>query len=114
VGGTIEPLFVIETDVSTNIIYTGQGKKHPGLYRNTLLVLSDEIHWIRQDLELEVGGSLEVQARIRYRQSLEKAKLFRQEKGLYVVFENPQSAISEGQFVAWYHDEECLGSGVIS
>src|SRR5690606_14235280 len=30
VGGTPEPLFVIETDVEENVIYTGQGKDHPG------------------------------------------------------------------------------------
>jgi len=48
------------------------------------------------------------------KQPLEKATLYRVEGGLYVIFNNPQSAISEGQFVAWYDDEECLGSGVIS
>jgi len=53
-------------------------------------------------------------ARIRYRQLLEKATLHRTFSGLYVIFENPQSAITEGQFVAWYLNEELLGSGVIS
>jgi len=52
-------------------------------------------------------------ARIRYRQPLEKAVLYRAENGLYVSFENAQSAITEGQFVAWYHEDELLGSGVI-
>lgn len=33
---------------------------------------------------------------------------------MYVVFEQPQSAITEGQFVAWYLDDELLGSGVIA
>ncbi|UCE94547.1 MAG: tRNA 2-thiouridine(34) synthase MnmA, partial [Flavobacteriaceae bacterium] len=33
VGGTAEPLFVIDTDVDKNIIYTGEGKGHKGLYR---------------------------------------------------------------------------------
>jgi tRNA-specific 2-thiouridylase len=33
---------------------------------------------------------------------------------MYVVFDEPQSAITEGQFVAWYEGEELLGSGVIS
>lgn len=114
VGGMVEPLFVIETDVKENIIYTGQGKSHPGLYRNALFVKSDEIHWIREDLVLAIGDSLDVRARIRYRQPLEKAKLYRTAEGLFVVFEDPQSAIQEGQFVAWYHQEECVGSGVIS
>jgi tRNA-specific 2-thiouridylase len=36
------------------------------------------------------------------------------ECGLFVAFENKQSAIQEGQFVAWYQHEELLGSGVIS
>ena len=57
---------------------------------------------------------MEVLARIRYRQPLEKATLYRAENGLYVSFQNPQSAITEGQFVAWYQEDELLGSGVIS
>jgi tRNA-specific 2-thiouridylase len=114
VGGTIEPLFVIETDVNENVIYTGQGKSHPGLYRKGLFVKEEEIHWIREDLALAVDETMEVEARIRYRQTLEKATLYRVEGGMYVIFDHPQAAIAEGQFVAWYQGEECLGSGVIS
>ncbi len=114
VGGTVEPLFVIDTDVVQNIIYTGEGKNHRGLYRNVLLVQNEEIHWIRKDLTLKDGESMKVQARIRYRQALENATLFKVEDGLYVEFENDQSAITEGQFVAWYVGDELLGSGVIS
>jgi tRNA-specific 2-thiouridylase len=113
VGGTVEPLFVIDTDVVQNVIYAGEGKEHQGLYRSVLFVDASEIHWIRPDLALAVGESLAVLARIRYRQALEKAVLFRVENGLYVSFENPQSAITEGQFVAWYREDELLGSGVI-
>jgi len=114
VGGTKEPLFVIDTDVNENVIYVGQGKKHPGLYRRGLFVKQDEIHWIRIDKELQEGESITVMARIRYRQPLEKATLNKINSGLYIIFENPQSAITEGQFVAWYNGEELLGSGVIS
>ena len=114
VGGTVEPLFVIDTDVKENIIYTGQGKQHPGLYRRGLLVKTKDIHWVREDLQLAVGEQMEVSARIRYRQPLEKATLFREKEGLFVLFEKPQSAIAEGQFVAWHQGEELLGSGVIS
>ena len=114
VGGTVEPLFVIDTDVDENVIYTGEGKDHKGLYRNILFVDATEIHWIREDLELEIGQEMRVLARIRYRQSLEMATLYRAENGLYVSFQNAQSAITEGQFVAWYQEDELLGSGVIS
>ncbi|APY07584.1 tRNA 2-thiouridine(34) synthase MnmA [Winogradskyella sp. J14-2] len=114
VGGTKEPLFVIETDVEENVIYTGQGKNHPGLLRNVLFVSNDELHWIREDLALNDGETMDVMARIRYRQPLEKAALHKVASGLYVEFENKQSAITEGQFVAWYNNDELLGSGVIS
>lgn len=114
VGGTKEPLFVIETDVEENIIYTGEGKEHQGLYRNVLFVSNEELHWIREDLALQPGATMEVEARIRYRQPLEKATLHQVENSMFVAFENPQSAIQEGQFVAWYSNEELLGSGVIS
>jgi len=57
---------------------------------------------------------MEVMARIRYRQALEKATLYKVDGGLYVDFEEKQSAITEGQFVAWYVQEELIGSGVIS
>ncbi|WP_304143287.1 tRNA 2-thiouridine(34) synthase MnmA [Mesoflavibacter zeaxanthinifaciens] len=114
VGGTVEPLFVIETDVNENVIYTGQGKNHPGLLRNVLFVSNDELHWIREDLAIKEGETMQVKARIRYRQPLQDATLHKVDSGLYVEFKDAQSAITEGQFVAWYLDEELVGSGVIS
>ncbi|MFC4721136.1 tRNA 2-thiouridine(34) synthase MnmA [Geojedonia litorea] len=114
VGGTVEPLFVIETDVDENIIYTGQGKNHPGLLKKALFVTDAELHWIREDLALKPDETMEVMARIRYRQPLQKATLHKIEGGLYVAFESAQSAITEGQFVAWYLNDELVGSGVIS
>jgi len=114
VGGTVDPLFVIDTDVDENIIYAGEGKNHKGLYRNVLLVKNEEIHWVREDLAIKDGESMNVKSRIRYRQALENAVLFKTVEGMYVEFENDQSAITEGQFVAWYQNDELLGSGVIS
>ncbi|WP_339662605.1 tRNA 2-thiouridine(34) synthase MnmA [uncultured Polaribacter sp.] len=114
VGGTKEGLYVIETDVVENVIYAGEGKGHKGLFRNVLFVANEEIHWIREDLALKSGETMQVDARIRYRQALDNATLYKVESGLYVEFENKQSAIQEGQFVAWYQNEELLGSGVIS
>ncbi|MEP6261727.1 MAG: tRNA 2-thiouridine(34) synthase MnmA [Gillisia sp.] len=114
VGGTPEPLFVIETDVNTNVIYTGQGKDHPGLYRKALFILQEEVHWVRPDLKVDPYQELKVKARIRYRQPLQDATLHPVENGMYIVFEEPQASITEGQFVAWYEGEELIGSGVIS
>lgn len=114
VGGTKDPLFIIATNINTNTIYTGLGSQHPGLFKNTLFIDSSEVHWIRTDLVLKNSQKLEVMARIRYRQPLQKATLHQFENGMYVVFDEPQSAITEGQFVSWYLENELLGSGVIS
>jgi len=113
VGGTPEPLFVIDTDIQKNIIYVGQGHSHPGLMRKALLVKTEDIHWIRKDLALHLGESMKVEARIRYRQPLQKAQLYLSHEGLFVNFETPQSAITSGQFAAWYIGEELIGSGEI-
>ena len=114
VGGTVEPLFIIGTDVVSNTIYVGLGANHPGLFRKGLFVQNQETHWIRQDLRLEIGQSMPTLARIRYRQPLQQATIFQEIDGLYVIFDEPQSAITEGQFVAWHVDNEVVGSGVIS
>ena len=79
-----------------------------------LFVSNEELHWIRTDLAMKNGESMEVLSRIRYRQKLEEAILCKVETGMYVAFKNAQSAITEGQFVAWYLNDELLGSGVIS
>ncbi|GGD25496.1 tRNA 2-thiouridine(34) synthase MnmA [Hyunsoonleella pacifica] len=114
VGGTPEPLFVIDTDIQDNIIYTGQGKNHPGLLKKALFISNEELHWIREDLTLDTNETMEVLARIRYRQPLQKAILHKVVDGLYIEFTALQSAITEGQFAAWYINDELIGSGVIS
>lgn len=114
VGGTKEPLFIIATDVATNTIYTGQGHNHPGLFRKALFIQENEIHWVREDLAIKDGETMDVMVRIRYRQPLQKATLHKFDNGMYISFEAPQSAITEGQFAAWYIGDELIGSGVIS
>ncbi|QTV04758.1 tRNA 2-thiouridine(34) synthase MnmA [Faecalibacter bovis] len=114
VGGKVEPLFVIATDVNENIIYTGQGANHPGLLKKALFIKEDEVHWVREDLALKEGETMEVMARIRYRQPLQVATLHKAKEGMYVEFLNPQSAITEGQFCAWHIGDELVGSGVIN
>jgi tRNA-specific 2-thiouridylase len=114
VGGTKEPLYVIATDVQENRIFAGEGNKHPGLYRKALFIDKKDSHWVRPDLKISVGETLDVLVRIRYRQPLQKATLFQFDKGLYIKFEQAQSAVTQGQFAAWYIDDELIGSGVIS
>ncbi len=113
VGGTKEPLFVLATDTEKNVIYTGQGDSHKGLSKKGLFIGSDEIHWIREDLRMEIGEERDYLLRIRYRQQLFAARLYQQKNGLYIIFEEDQKAITPGQFAAWYEGDELIGSGVI-
>ncbi|MCJ7448161.1 MAG: tRNA 2-thiouridine(34) synthase MnmA [Bacteroidales bacterium] len=113
IGGYKEPLFVIGTDVRNNILYVGEGQSHPGLCRKGLFVKDDEIHWIRTDNMMSSGECREYMVRIRYRQPLQKAKLFRRDDGMYIIFNKLQRGIAPGQFAAWYDGDEVVGSGVI-
>ena len=113
IGGHKDPLFIISTDVNENLIFVGEGQNHQGLFRKALFIDSDEIHWVRPDLKMVTGEVREYLLRIRYRQPLQRAKLFMKSEGLYVVFNEPQRGITPGQFAAWYENDELIGSGVI-
>ncbi|HFX18150.1 MAG TPA: tRNA 2-thiouridine(34) synthase MnmA [Flavobacteriales bacterium] len=114
IGGFKERTFVIDTDVKNNIVYIGEHYTHPGLYRSALQIKNDELHWVRPDLALKAGETLDVDIRYRHLQPLRKGRLHQFEDVLWVEFFEPQQAIAEGQFAAWYHDDELVGSGVIS
>lgn len=113
IGGYTEPLFVIATDVEDNIVYVGEGHSHPGLNRKGLMIREDEVHWIRHDMKLKTGESRDYLVRIRYRQELQKARLFKEKEGIYIIFDRLQRGIAPGQFAAWYEGDEIIGSGVI-
>ena len=113
VGGTPEPLFVIGTDTTSNVIYVGQGEQHPGLSRKALKILNKDVHWVRPDLSIDEDQEMDVWCRIRYRQTLVKAKLKQTADALFIVFDLPMKSITPGQFAAWYLDDELIGSGVI-
>ncbi len=114
IGGFSEPLFVLETDVSKNIIYVGMGESHPALYKKALFVKSNEIHWIREDLKINENETMNVEFRIRYRQPLQSGTIYRFKKGLYILFDKPILSVTSGQFVSWYIDDELIGSGTIN
>ena len=114
VGGTKQPLFVLKTDVLENIIYVGEGKSHPGLFRKVLFIKLEDLHLTRKDKFLNNKNIFKVKARIRYRQPLQDASLLILDSGAFLIFDKKQSAITKGQFAVWYKNQELLGSGVIS
>lgn len=114
VGGHQHPLFIVETNALENLVYVGEGESHPALHRNGLFIPQNEVHWVRPDLALKPGESIEYQVRIRYRQPLVPARLICKSSGIYILFSESQKGIARGQFAAWYSGEELIGSGVIS
>ena len=126
IGGHKDSIFVIGTDIEKNIIYVGEGHTHKGLSRSCLRVLPEEIHWIREDMRMEIGEIRRYRVRIRYRQPLQDATLVMRQNGLFIIFDEPQRGITPGQFAAWYSpikdgsevstcetSVEMIGSGVI-
>ena len=114
IGGFPLPLFIIGTDVKENIIYVGQGEDHPGLYRNGLTVKKENIHWIREDLKIDMNTPTVYDSRIRYRQKLTPCSITSYEFGLKVSFKEIQRGITPGQFISWYKNDELIGSGIIN
>ncbi len=113
IGGSSKPRYVLSTDIDNNVVYVGQGDDHPGLYRTGLMVRRQDVHWLGGQDIMSEGDQYRYDVRIRYRQPLQKATLKMGQDALYVSFEEPQRAISSGQFIAWYQGDELIGSGVI-
>ena len=113
IGGYKEPLFVISTNTQTNEIFVGEGKNHPGLSKKALKVKFSEVNWVNDDYNFENIRDLNLKARIRYRQKLQKISLYKHLDYLYVEFEDFQSAVTKGQFLAIYDNSQLIASGVI-
>ena len=114
IGGFKDPLFVLMKDIDKNILYVGMGSDHPALFKKALFISKKDIHWVRNDLTIQTNQSMEVYFRVRYRQPLEKGKIFMYSNGLFILFDRPISSIASGQFASWYIENELIGSGVIS
>ena len=113
IGGYKEPLFVISTNTQTNEIFVGEGKNHPGLNKMALKVKFSEVNWVNDDYNFENIRDLNLKARIRYRQKLQKIFVYKHLDYLYVEFEDFQTAITKGQFLAIYDNSQLIASGVI-
>ncbi len=114
IGGFKQRTFVIGTDTRTNTVYIGEHYTHPGLYRQALKIPLEDVHWIREDLQLEPGEKMNVKVRIRHQQPLQDAKLHQFDDVLFIEFAKPQQGVAQGQFASWYVDDELLGSAVIN
>jgi tRNA-uridine 2-sulfurtransferase len=109
-------MFVISKDIKENIVYVGVGVNHPGLYKKYLFIKKNDIHWLNNNLtfKIGIGKKLKVKCRTRYKQPLQIATLYLVNNGVYIIYDKPQIAITEGQYAVWYIKEEIIGSGRIT
>ncbi|MBI3897062.1 MAG: tRNA 2-thiouridine(34) synthase MnmA [Gammaproteobacteria bacterium] len=107
-GGAGDAWYVVRKDMASNTLYVAQGEHHPALYHDTLVGI--DAHWIHG---APPAGS-RLQAKTRYRQSDQACQVEpRSDGAVHVVFDTPQRALTPGQSVVFYQDDECLGGAVI-
>jgi tRNA-specific 2-thiouridylase len=103
------PWFVIGKDIQRNVLLVGQGKNHPLLFANRVIV--EDVHWIGKE---KFEGLFECQAKFRYRQK-DQTVIIRwlNDHDVEVISNHPIKAVTPGQAAVFYQDEVCLGGGVI-
>ncbi len=108
-GANEEPWFVVQKDLTRNVLVVVQGTDHPLLYTNHLI--AQQAHWING---APPSSSFTCRAKTRYRQPDQDCVVTQLADGtLDVSFEQPQRAVTPGQSVVFYQDDMCLGGAVI-
>jgi tRNA-uridine 2-sulfurtransferase len=105
---TGEPWFVAGKDMDNQILYVVQGD-HPWLWSQNLV--AEELSWV-------AGHAPEfpcrAAAKTRYRQPDQACTITQDENGnIHVEFDEKQRAVTPGQSVVFYLDDDCLGGGII-
>jgi tRNA-specific 2-thiouridylase len=105
-----QPWYVVDKNLDTNQLIVGQGSDHPALFNNSLII--EKMHWIDQPREQSISP---IQAKIRYRQSHQQCHAIELDQGQWQLnFDQPQRAVTPGQYAVLYDNEHCLGGGIIS
>ncbi len=108
-GASEAPWYVVGKDLERNVLLVAQGHDHPQLYHRGLI--TGKVHWI-DGMPPELP--FRCQAKTRYRQSDQACMITESTHGhCHVVFDEPQRAMTPGQYVVFYRADECLGGGVI-
>ena len=107
VGGPGDAWYVVDKDVTSNVVYVEQGEEHPALYSQALI--AGQTHWVDTEPTLPFRCS----AKSRYRQPDQPCQITGHEQGLRVCFDIAQRAIAPGQSVVFYDGQACIGGGVI-
>ncbi len=105
-----EPWYVVDKHLETNTLIIAQGSQHPLLYSQGLIC--GTIHWLAPNQD---QLPLSCFAKTRYRQ-MEQPCLISPPDAKHqhcVMFSSPQRAITPGQYIVFYHKNQCLGGATI-
>lgn len=106
-----EPWYVVDKDCKNNVLVIAQGNDNPLLYHRRLR--ASELHWIRSELP---ATPFHCWAKNRYRQPDQACvidSIDTTTNTCQVTFVQPQRALTPGQSIVFYINEECLGGGII-
>ncbi|HIC45901.1 MAG TPA: tRNA 2-thiouridine(34) synthase MnmA [Methylophaga aminisulfidivorans] len=105
---TGEPWFVAGKDMDNQILYVVQGD-HPWLWSQNLV--AEELSWVAgHPPEFPCRAA----AKTRYRQPDQECTITQDDNGnIHVEFDEKQRAVTPGQSVVFYLDDDCLGGGII-
>jgi tRNA-specific 2-thiouridylase len=103
-----KPYYIISKDIKKNTITVSQDKELTTPKESKIIKLKN-INWTVSEPDL----SKKYQARIRYRQSLEKCIIKKTGSNYSLIFDNPQKSVSSGQSAVIYDKDICLGGGII-
>ncbi len=107
-SGGERPLYVVGKEISKNELIVGH-EDDPMLCTTKIEV--GDMRWISNE---PLSSSFECFVRFRHRQKLEKCSVHVSDPHkITITCDNPQRAISPGQFAVLYKNGECLGGGVI-
>lgn len=109
-NGSNDPWYVVDKDMHSNQVIVAQGTDHPALFKQTIVV--ENMHWIDRHYNVPMSS---VSAKIRYRQDQQNCQITQLDADRWLIsFEQPQRAVTPGQYAVLYDGGECLGGGVIS
>lgn len=113
-----EPIYVVDKDVKKNILIVAVGENNQALYKKEIKI--EKINFLSDfyKIEFEKHKELKIYCRVRYRQPLFKAVLFKDGKNIKIIFDESQKFIASGQSAVFYlpykkNYFELIGGGII-
>ena len=108
-GYTQAPWFVAAKDPARNVLVVVQGHDHPLLSSDALT--TGVVHWLTDKPSM----AFRAQVKVRYRQADQPCRVEPVDDGTArIVFDEPQRAVTPGQYVVLYDADRCLGGAVIN